>query len=251
MGKFKNSCIILFCILNTTFVFAKNEYPFKRGTYKSRLSIAPVKSFYKNNTFHTINTKAKAGFLISYKGEYFLGKKVNLIGGLEYYTEGFTFQGYYELPGYTYVYDETFPYTHNVSIQEINMPIGIKFAFNLEEDNYFTPYYTGGLSIRYITSSQNYIVNDSLGVTVYEDKGDVAFENNIGLLFKSKARRKLNGFLYSGFGLQYNFRGTATALYFEMNYRLGLSRFNYRGNDKSNNLNIGNSNLVFSFGVRF
>ena len=80
---------------------------------------------------------------------------------------------------------------------------------------------------------------------------NLGFENNISELFNSESKGKLNGFIYSGVGAQFNFRGSAKALFFEIVYRFGLSRFNYRGNDGSNDLNIRNSNLVFSFGVRF
>ena len=208
-------------------------------------------AFYKNHELHTINTKPNSGFLISYKGEYFLGKRLNIIGGLEYYTQGFSFLGYYDLTGHTNVYNEIYAYEHTIAIQEVNVPMGVKIAFSTEEDTYFSSYYTGGLSLRFITDSQSLIVNDSIGVTVYEGRGDVGFENNIGKLFNIESQGKFNAFIFSGIGAQFNFRGSAKALFFEMTYRYGLSRFHYRGNNNSNDLNIKNSNLVFSFGVRF
>lgn len=245
------SFILIVATLITSFAFASEEFPFRRGVVRHRLSFAPVASFYKNHPYHTINTKSKSGFCATYKVEVFSGKKLNLLLGLEYLNQGFSFQGYYARPGYTYAYDKTFAYSHTARVQEINVPIGLKLAFNLEADNYFSPYFSGGFAPRYIINSYNLIVNDSTGITVYEGRGNVDFENNVGLLPFLPPARKLNGFLFGGVGVQFNFRGSAKALFFEMTYKYALSRFNYHGYKNSNDLNIKNSNLAFIFGIRF
>ncbi len=251
MPSIKNSFVFLIAILFATAAFADKEYPYRKGTIRYRLSFAPVASFYKNTPNMTINTKALAGFCASFKTEYFFGKKTNLLIGLEYFDQGFSFQGYYAAPGHTYAFDKTYAYTHTTRVQEIDLPIGLKIAFNSEENNYFSPYFSGGFCPRYIIGSNSLIVNDSTGVTMHDGKGNVDFENNIGLLHPIPMVRKLNGFLYGGVGGQYNFRGSAKALFFEMTYKYGLSRFNYHGDNNSNNLFIKNSNLAFIFGVRF
>jgi hypothetical protein len=246
MLKIKHSFILLSAILLTTITFASKEYPFQKGVVRHRFSLAPVVCFYKNHDQHTINTKANLGFCMSYKAEIFSGKKANLILGLEFLNEAFTFQGYYATPGKTIAFDRTYPYTHTSRIQEIGLPIGIKLALMSEEGYYFTPYYLGGFCPRYILGSYNLIVNDVSGVTMHEGKGDIDFEHSI-----ISSVKQLNGFVFSGIGGQYNFRGSAKAVFFEVMYKYGLSRFNYHGYQDSNNLFIKNSNLAFSFGVRF
>ena len=160
MLNIKNSFAVLIAILFATTTFADKEFPYRRGVVRHRLSFAPVASFYKNNPNMTINTKAKAGFCASYKTEIFFGKKTNLLVGLEYFNQGFSFQGYYAAPGYTYVFDKTFAYSHTANVQEIDVPIGLKVAFNMEADNYFTPYFSGGFCPRYIVGSTSLIVNE-------------------------------------------------------------------------------------------
>ncbi len=251
MPSIKKSFVFLSAILFATAAFADKEFPYRRGVVRHRLSFAPVASFYKNTPDMAINTKAQSGFCASYKVEIFSGKKTNLLIGLEYFDQGFSFQGYYAAPGYTYAFDKTFAYSHTARVREIDVPMGLKVAFNIEEDNYFTPYFSGGFCPRYIINSSNLIVNDSTGITVHEGNGNVDFENNIGLLTGIPNMTKLNGFLYGGLGAQYNFRGSAKALFFEITYKYGLSRFNYHGYNNSNNLFIKNSNLAFIFGIRF
>lgn len=251
MLSVKKYFVLIAGLLFTISAFADNEFPYRRGVVRHRLALAPVVSFYKNHPQHTINTKAKSGFYASYKAELFSGKKMNLLLGLEYLNQGFSFQGYYVRPGHTYAFDKTYAYSHTARVQEINVPIGLKIAFNMEVDNYFSPYFSGGFAPRYIINSYNLIVNDSTGRTEYEGKGNVNFENNIGLLPFLPPVTKLGGFLYGGLGCQYNFRGSAKALFFEMTYKYALSRFNYHGYKNSNDLNIKNSNLAFIFGIRF
>ena len=139
---------------------AQDPANYRKGAIKSRLSLGPVISFYKNHPQHTINTKAKAGFCASYKSEILLGRKINFMFGLEFFHQGLTFQGYYSAPGYTYLFDKTFAYTHEISIQEFQLPIGFKKAFNFEQDNLYTPYFFGGVGGRYLFSSYYVITND-------------------------------------------------------------------------------------------
>lgn len=229
---------------------AKHEYPYRKGTVRHRLSIAPVKSFYKNHTEHTINTTGKTGLNLGYTAEYFFGENVNLLFGLGFMAQRFSFQGYFDAPGYTFVYDESYAYTHTVKFQEVNLPIGLKYAFISEEDNYFSPYATAGLSIRYIVHSKNLIMNDSSTTEVYDDSGTLSFENNIGKMRALPDLKNLNGYFFFGLGGQYNFRGSAKSIFLELNYKFGLSRLHYKGYNDSNNLFIKNSNLSFTIGVR-
>lgn len=245
------SFILSVFMLIASFANASKQYPYERNVVRYRLSFAPVVGFYKNHQYHTINNKALPGFIGSFKVEWFSGKRSNLMGGIDFYSQGFTFRGYYSAPGNTYEFDQTYAYTHTVSIQEVNMPLLIKTTFISEPDYYVSSYFAGGIVPRYILRSYNLIVNDSTGVTMLDGKGKVDFEHSIGDLPLIPPVKKLNGFIYLGVGAQYNFRGSAKALFFELTYKYGLSRFNYHGYNNSNDLYIRNSNLSFNFGIRF
>lgn len=209
-----------------------------------RVSIGAVVSSYKNDTRHTINTKAKPGFCIGYKSELFLERKWGLIFGLEYFNQGMAFNGYYVAPNHTYLFDETYSYKHELRVQEVHLPIGVKIAFNSEKDKPYSPYCLLGVGARYIISSYTLITNDSTGDAVFDNKSDVSFEYQ----FITKG---LNTFFYGGLGLQSNFRKSSRAAFFEVSYKYGLSRLYYAGYRNSNDLKIKDAHLTLAVGFRF
>ena len=236
--------VILLFILVPAFSFSQDSQPYSKGKIRHRISLGPVISIYKNDKNHTLNTKAKAGFNAAYKAEILLGRRTNLLVGLEYMTQGLKFNGYYLDTGYTYLYDQTFSYTHEIRYNEVQIPIGLKLAFNREKENGATPYLLGGIGFKYIFGSYTVISSDSLGTTPYDAKGkNVGYEH--GLISK-----QFNAFYHLGLGLQKNFRNSGRAVFIEMTYKYSLSRLHYTGFENSNNLKIKESNLAITVGFR-
>ncbi len=259
MSATKKIIALLLWVGGIQSILAQDPANYRKGSIKNRLSIGPVMSIYKNHPQHTINTKAKLGFCASYKSEILLGRKINFLIGLDYLNHGITFHGYYSALGYTYLFDKTFAYTHEIRVKELQIPIGFKRAFNNEKDNFYTPYYFGGIGERFILSSYYVITNDSTENVVFDGKGSMNFEHQfISKVFNklfngagTSITGKLNAFFYGGIGTQYNFRTTAKALLFEITYKYGISRLHYEGYQNSNNLNIKDSHLSFSIGLKF
>lgn len=241
--KIKITYSLLFIFAIVFNLNAQDVIPYRKCKVKHRISIGAVKSFYINHPQHTRNTKAKFGFTASYKSEILSGRKTNLLIGLDYFNHSVIFNGYYKAPTYTYLYDETFAYTHEIRIQEIQIPLALKITFNSEKEHFYSPYFIGGIGARYIVAAYTVISNDSTGLTVYDAKDKIDYENQ-------RVRKGLNAFYHAGLGIQYNFRDSGRALFFEFNYRYGISRFHYDGNEGSNNLNIKDNHLVFSIGMR-
>jgi hypothetical protein len=223
--------------------FAQTGEPYRKGKVKSRISVSLVKSFYKNDIHMTANTKALKGFNASYKSEIIFLRHTNIILGLDYFNYGLKFHGYYAKPGSTYLFDETFAYTHEIRIQEVQLPLALKIAFNSEKENFYTPYFIGGIGARYIFASYTVISNDSTGITVYDAKDNIDYEHQ-------RVAKSLNAFYHAGLGLQYNYRNSARAIFFELSFQRGISRFHYDGDAGSNNLNIRGNNLLFTLGFR-
>ena len=242
--KTKIIAVIIFYALSIQLMHAQEPSDFKRGAIKSRLSVAPVMSFYKNHPEHTVETKAKGGFCASYKSEILLGRNLSFLVGIEYFNQGLTFRGYYSAPSNTYLYDRTFPYSHELRMQEIQLPIGLKKAFNNEKDNFYTPYYFGGVGARYLFKSYYVIINDSTENVVYDGKGSMEFEHHV-------VAKAINAFAYGGLGAQYNLRASAKAIFIDVTYKYGISRLHYKGYQKSNNLNIKEAHVSFSIGLKF
>ena len=235
--------LFLLLILVPLFSVSQDGMPYRKGKIKHRLSFGVVKSYYVNHPQHTKNTKAKLGFTASYKSEILFGRKANLLIGLDYFNHGLIFNGYYKAPTYTYLFDETYAYTHEIRIQEAQLPLALKLSFISEKEHFYSPYLIAGIGARYIFSSYSVISNDSTGLTVYDAKDNIDFENQ-------RVRKKLSAFYQAGLGIQYNFRDSGRALFFEFTYRYGISRFHYDGNENSNDLNIKDGHLLFSIGVR-
>ncbi len=254
----KITAVVLF-IWSFLPISAQDTYSYHKGKIKHRISAGPVLSFYKNHPQHTVNTQAETGFCASYKMEIAIERKTGLLVGLEYLSHGLTFQGYYSAPGNTYLFDRTFAYTHEIRVQEIQLPIAYKKAFNLEKDNFYTPYFFLGVGARYIIGSYYVITNDSTGDVVYDGKGSMDFEHQaatqiVNKLFKGVHQtitREYNAFFQGGLGTQYNFRNSAKSIFFEITYKYGISRLHYEGYQNSNDLNIKDSHWGFTVGVKF
>jgi len=226
------------------FLFGQDNNPAgKTRKIKHLLSLGPVISFYKNHPKHTANTKLKPGFNVAYRLDIPIKKRMSFVTGAEYYSQGFTFKGYYFAPGHSYLYDETFAYTHDVRFNEVLLPLGIKFAANREKDHNYTAYIIPGIDVRYIYNSYFVIISDSTGITPYDGKGDLSFTNYI-------FTKNMNTSVKLTFGVQRNFRKTGKGMFLEFTYRYGISRLHYEGNKQSNDLNISNSSLGITFGLR-
>jgi len=200
--------------------------------------------FFINDPHLTIHTKAGLGFSVSYKAELISEKKLNYTFGVDLVHQEFTFNGYYAAPGYTYVFNKTFPYTHNVQLQELQIPIGFKESLASENSYDYTPYITGGMAIRFLLQTYTVITNDSTNIAVFDSKKtSVNFASGIPTPY-------INSCLYGGFGFQRNYRHTNRALFFEITFKYGFSQLHYYGYNNSNNLNITNNSLAFTFGVK-
>jgi hypothetical protein len=151
----------------------------KPSILRHRISAGPVISFYKIDPHYAINEKGKTGANISYKTEILLGRRTNVLLGLEYMSQGLKFNGYYADTGYTYFFDESFAYTHEIRYNEVQVPIGLKLALNSDKESPVTPYLFGGVGARYIFNSYVVISSDSTNVSPYDGKSDIGFEHEL------------------------------------------------------------------------
>jgi hypothetical protein len=216
----------------------------KPSILRHRISVGPVFSFYKNDPHFAVNTKSKIGANVAYKTEILLGRRTNVLLGLEYMSQGLKFNGYYADTGYTYLFDETFAYTHELRYNELQLPVGLKLALNSEKEYAATPYLIGGVGARYIFNSYITISSDSTETSPYDGKGSIGFEHEL-------FAKGLNAFFFGGIGIQKNYRSTAKAIFFELTFKRGFSRIHYEGYQKSNNINIRDRNLAITLGLRF
>lgn len=215
----------------------------KASILKHRISVGPVISLFRNDPHFTANTKAKVGINAAYKTEILLGRKTNVLLGLEYMSQGLRFNGYYADTGHTYLYDESFSYLHEIRYNEVQVPIGLKLAFNSEKENPYSAYLFGGIGFRYIFSSYVVISSDSTETTPYDGKGTLGFEHEL-------VTKGFNAFYNGGLGIQKNLRATHKGIFLELTFKRGFSRIHYTGFKDSNNINFRDNNLAITFGLR-
>jgi hypothetical protein len=236
----KISCCLLLFVSISAFSQKDNKHKIK---IKHLVSFAPILSLYKSDPHFTTDTKGKAGYCISYKTEFVTGKKLNYVAGLDFVDQRFSFKGYFAAPMHTYIYDKTFAYTHSLNIQEIQVPLGIRFSFFEKPVNNYVPYFTGGIKFRYLLKTTTIIRDDSTKTNVYTGTkpSSISFESNI-------PSAKINSCFQAGFGIQRNYEELNSAMFFEITFNYGISRFQYVGNTNSNNLGIRNAFVAFAFG---
>jgi hypothetical protein len=223
--------------------FSYSQEGRKTKRLKHRISAGPVISIIKNDPHFTVNTKAKAGWNLAYKAEILLGRKTNLMVGLEYMSQGLQFNGYYADTGYTFLYDESFAYTHELRYNEAQLPIALKLALNKDKEIPVTAYLFGGIGFRYIVNSYIVIASDSTETTPYDGKGSIGFEHEI-------VTKGFNAFYHAGFGLQKNLKESNKSVFLELTFKRAISRVHYSGHNNSNNINFRDNNLAITVGLR-
>ncbi|MBI2269726.1 MAG: hypothetical protein HYU69_05135 [Bacteroidetes bacterium] len=237
------SFVILLLGLFSLCMHAQDSAPSKKIRTNKRMYIGMVIPFYSNNRDHTDETKGSFAFNIGFKKMYKLfGTGIET--GLEYLNQGLSFRSYYFAPGYSKLYDKTFPFTHTLRMNEFQLPILLKQSLGKETRRKTTSYFTFGWAWRYILYSNTSIESINDGIQVYDGKTKITFEYPFPW-------SRFGSLLQGGLGLQFNNLQTQSALFFEANYKLSISRFHYTGRNNSNNLFIKDSNLSINVGYKF
>ena len=223
--------------------FAQGYY-FRLPPVHHRFSAGGTFSFFSKDPHVVTNIHPLIGYTANYSAEIELFDNSSLMVGLSYANLGVQFNSYYAAPGHTYVFDGTFAYTHRLRYQVAQLPVGMKFNFNSEADNFYTPYALLGIGFSYILSAKTTIVSDSTDSRVYKGNADLTNENAALL-------KKLNSFGQVGLGLQKNNRDNGRAIFLTFLYKYDVSRLNYAGYQESNRVNFRNSNISVIVGLKF
>jgi hypothetical protein len=235
------SVVVCFCLMSY-YANSQDAAPTKIHSNK-RLYAGAVIPFYTNNPDHTAETRGGFAFNIGFKRTFRIFDN-SLETGLEYVNHEVSFRSYYFAPGYSKLYDKTFPFIHDLKINELQLPIIFKQTFGKETKHQATSYFTVGWIWRYFVYSSTSIQSINDGIQVYDGKTDVTFEYPFPWAH-------FGSLLQGGLGLQFNNIQKQTALFFEVNYKYGISRFHYVGNGNTNDLFIKDSNISINVGYKF
>lgn len=219
-------------------------YYFRFPPVHHRFSAGATFSFFSKDPHVIKSIHPLIGYTASYSSEIEVLDYASLMIGVSYINVGTQFDSYYVAPGYTYVFDGNFGYTHRLRYQMAQVPISMKFNFNSEADHFFTPYLIVGIGLSYLLNAKTTITDDSTDTRLYKGKADLSNENSVLL-------KGLNSFGQAGFGIQKNNRDNGRAIFLEFLYKYDVSRLHYAGYQNSNRINFRNSNVSVIVGMKF
>lgn len=188
----------------------------------------------------------KMGGGLSFRSEIHLLQELSFVFGLEAMSQGLSTTSYYFKPGYSVLYDKNYHFQHDIRIYEATLPLLFKesLAGAKEDDSFFNFYLVFGYELKYNMYSQATITDLNTGAVV--------FDNGIKMPYEHQFTGNLVGHnLLGGLGFNRNFLPGKHTFFIELDYRYGLSRYVYNGNDNSNALLFHNSMLSVGFGLRY
>ncbi len=197
-------------------------------------------------TNYVNSLSAKTGYMFGIVEEIPVQKRSYIQIGLQILKDGVTFNSYYFAPGYSFLYDGSENFTHNVDMNEIHIPILYKFPLGPTDRKNRSVYMTFGWKFRYISYTNSQITDNNTGYLVWNQERDVSsvykiisqygssiFEASIGYQRNTKKKKK---------------RGW----YMNLEYNYGISPLFYSGNGQGSNDVIFHLNtLIFKIGKLF
>jgi hypothetical protein len=183
-----------------------------------RFGFAPVVSFYSISSKHASATHSKAAYCLSARAEIHMNKKIAFLTGLEYFMHGVNFNSYYIKDKTTFIYDKNFNYKYSLLINELNIPLEIRYIPKSELKKHVSTYVCFGYMLRYLVRSDLSAESVSDGAEVFNDHTNLDFEHPF-------IYRNGSSFITISPGIQKNFLNTHHALFAEVNFRYALTRF--------------------------
>ena len=236
-----------FSLLYSTF-FVNNHvvahiYEENEVSIHTRIHCSALTSFY-NNKDYVQNIKAPLGFCAGIKEELIFIPGISFLLGLDYLNHGLNFESYYFASGYSTIYDKKYNASHQLMINELQVPILLNFTFGNASVNANCLYFDFGWVYRHFFSARANIISKKDQKIVWTGNTELKMEYP---LFNDAG----GSMLQAGLGFQHNYRRNNTALFIEFTYKYGLSRFRYVGNGSSNNILISNSFASLGLGYKF
>jgi hypothetical protein len=232
-------CIVVF---NTTLVFGQSHN--SRDSY-TRFGIAPVVGFYKLNSHHAVNAKARMSFSAFLKREKSMDRsnRVFLSMGIEYLLHGVSYRSYYFSQDTLQLYDGSMGYSYRMNIGELNLPIQGKLTFKSTTNSLFTPYISVGYHLRYIMNTNLKVDQD--GAQLKDEFVHLKFRNPL-------LHERFNAFAGINFGVQnHRTRSNSITIFLELSYRYGFSPYYFKTNYSASSVFLNSQHLALNLGIGF
>lgn len=222
---------------------------FHRRPFKTTIDAGMVIGFSGVTGIYTNyinNLSAKMGYTFGLVEEIPVQNRSYVDIGVEILQDGVSFNSYFFSPDASTVYNGVEPYTHNITINEIQVPVLFKFPLGPTDRKLRSIYMTAGVKFRYVSYTNSTVTNDSTGYLTWEGQKDITFLNKIFSPFGSPIAEL-------SIGYQRNTRKKKKrGWYMNLEYNYGLSPLVYSGNRAgSNNVVFRLNTVIFKVGKIF
>lgn len=202
---------------------------------------AGVSGVYTN---YVNNISSKTGYTFGLIEEIPIQRRSYIEIGAEILQDGLSFNSYFFAPGASVVYDGNEIYGHDVTMNEVEVPILYKVPLGPTDRKLRSVYMTLGAKFRYISYTNTSV--DSAGYLVWDGQKDVISLYKIFSPFASSVFEVSLG--YQRNTLKKRKRGW----YMNLEYDYGLSPLVYMGNNAGSNYVVFHLNtLIFKVGKIF
>lgn len=210
-----------------------------------RYNLGTGLNFYTTNDKHGVDPKQRLNATFGIRRERRVTRdfKTYLLFGAEYVFHGVNYRSYYFKPDSVKIYDRKYSYTYALTINELHVPIEIKYLLRREDNSLFSPYLLFGYHLRYLLPAS---VKVSKGDVLYQtDRPDMRFRTS---LFS----QKINASLCASLGWQVNHLGHGkNSLFIEANFQYGFSDYYFRSEYSANSMFLNCIQATFNIGAKF
>lgn len=225
-------------------IFSTAKAPTKQRIMRTRISIAPVISFYSINTNHATSPTQKMSGIFSLKEEFRLNPTHTMFFsiGAEYFVHGLNFNSYYFKPDSIQLYKGDKNYQYSLYIHELDFPIQLRIAFKRENNTIYSPYIALAYHFRTLLFGSLEVKKD--GETEIKKQEDITFKNP---LFTNRN----NPFVSLTVGVQRSNPDRSKIGFFaELGYRYGFSPYLLKDTFTPSSLYMNGSHLFLGLGIR-
>jgi hypothetical protein len=245
MKLLKHSAFFLFCFISFNLFCGRFPPAMGASSRGIRFNFGPCIGFYKINNNHAQNPSAKMSALIGFKKEVRLNRsnKAFFLWGFDYFFHGVNFKSYYFKPDSLHLYDRNFAYNYSLFIQELNLPLQMKYSFTKENNSLYSPYVMIGYHLRFLLPANITVSRD--GNNVKQASEDLQFRNSF-------IDKRINSFVSATAGWQKNtINKSRSGFFIEASVRYGFSQYFFQSDYSASSLYINALHTCLILGVKF
>jgi Outer membrane protein beta-barrel domain len=195
-------------------------------------------------TNYVSGMSAKVGYTFGLIEEIPVQRRSYIEIGAEIFQDGLSFNSYFFAPGASVVYDGNEIYNHNITMNEVQIPVLYKVPLGPTDRKLRCVYMTVGAKFRYVSYTNSTV--DSSGYLIWAGQKDVSSYYKLFSPFGSSV-------FEISLGYQRNtIRKIRRGWYMNLEYDYGLSPLVYSGNREGSNYVVFHLNtLTFKIGKIF